>query len=718
MTRHRLLGRFANGNILLAEGELVTVVEAEAGPGMGPSQPIQAGPHHLMVKTRHGRRVRLPLALLSPDPVPFQCPLCPHPPSASHREHVTHLIDRHLRLHLLGGLDLTRGQPACPFPSCHALAWPLVDALLYHYASHHSVLEKVLMYEAELAATHLRAELQVREDILDGLVTENVALKTRFKTRLENLSSSREVQIWQAREGGGGTCRCKELEAEVAELHRQLEEAREEQADTPTNSPKVSSSNDIVVSLSNVRSYEDQLEQEIQEVARCIEFSKIEVADHDEAKEKEKEWMKRREELEQEVAAAQCTSRGVTEENAVLRAREARTSADLARFEGSLAELAAEKAGLEQEHRRLQEAVEAKEEQDKVERERLLEEVRRVKAEVKVSRIAKEEVESKLAREVVVGRQVVAARDTAQAACRATSTENTAAAAAIRRINIQIKSQVKETSLTTGDLASTRLARKEAKVLKLKQEQLATLAKVQVEKDTAQKQVVKLREELGKVKEAKRRTGDDYASKSTDLSGELASSKERVEFYISQCSEFETQGTRWREEVQVLRRVVEEVTREKEEREEELRASQAKVEKPGAEREGQGLLEEMARREEALDAELRRKDWEIANYQRTLESALRLGLGPAGTYTGQEAGGQALDLRLVPREEAMVKVEDRPAGTKRRHGDSASSQGEQPPEEREPSSPSAADTSWSSTSTSPLGAQPPLKVIIKEEPFD
>lgn len=60
----------------------------------------------------------------------------------------------------------------------------------------------------------------------------------------------------------------------------------------------------------------------------------------------------------------------------------------------------------------------------------------------------------------------------------------------------------------------------------------------------------------------------------------------------------------------------------------------------------------------------------------------------------------------------------RPAGTKRRHGDSASSQGEQPPEEREPSSPSAADTSWSSTSTSPLGAPPPLKVIIKEEPFD
>ena len=79
----------------------------------------------------------------------------------------------------MSGLDMSRKQPACPFPSCAGMSWPIVDNLLYHYASHHNVLEKILMFEAEVVITDLRNKLSGKEGIVEELIKENEELKLK-----------------------------------------------------------------------------------------------------------------------------------------------------------------------------------------------------------------------------------------------------------------------------------------------------------------------------------------------------------------------------------------------------------------------------------------------------------------------------------------------------------------------------------------------------------
>ena len=55
---------------------------------------------------------------------------------------------------------------------CLGMAWPIVDNLLFHYASHHNVLEKVVMYESEVAATNLREVIKGKENTIEDLVKE------------------------------------------------------------------------------------------------------------------------------------------------------------------------------------------------------------------------------------------------------------------------------------------------------------------------------------------------------------------------------------------------------------------------------------------------------------------------------------------------------------------------------------------------------------------
>ena len=54
-----------------------------------------------------------------------------------------------------------------------------MDNLLFHYASHHNVLEKVVMYETEVAAQELRAKLRNKEDIVESLAKELEDLRSR-----------------------------------------------------------------------------------------------------------------------------------------------------------------------------------------------------------------------------------------------------------------------------------------------------------------------------------------------------------------------------------------------------------------------------------------------------------------------------------------------------------------------------------------------------------
>jgi len=180
MTRHALTENFDNRDVALGKGELVIILENERsgdrGFGVGDRYhgglERVGGYHHVMVKTRHGRKVRIPRHILSKEIVVFKCQLCFHPPISTYREYVDHMIDKHLRVQLLKGLDMTKKQPTCPFPSCHGMAWPIVDNLLFHYASHHNVLEKVVMYESEVAATDLREVIKGKENTIEDLVKE------------------------------------------------------------------------------------------------------------------------------------------------------------------------------------------------------------------------------------------------------------------------------------------------------------------------------------------------------------------------------------------------------------------------------------------------------------------------------------------------------------------------------------------------------------------
>ena len=62
--------------------------------------------------------------------------------------------------------------------------------------------------------------------------------------------------------------RCCKLESENKELHAEIAELRErldkvKLLDTPTTSPTVTSSQEVVVSLANVRSYEDRDSEDV-----------------------------------------------------------------------------------------------------------------------------------------------------------------------------------------------------------------------------------------------------------------------------------------------------------------------------------------------------------------------------------------------------------------------------------------------------------------------
>eukprot|EP00088_Acartia_fossae_P020582 TRINITY_DN2212_c0_g1_i4.p1 TRINITY_DN2212_c0_g1~~TRINITY_DN2212_c0_g1_i4.p1 ORF type:complete len:709 (-),score=264.57 TRINITY_DN2212_c0_g1_i4:539-2665(-) len=70
------------------------------------------------------------------------------------------------------GLDYSSGKsgmPRCPFPVCNGTAWASLEALLMHYASHHHVLEKLMMYESELQCIKYRSIIDDNEDEINHL---------------------------------------------------------------------------------------------------------------------------------------------------------------------------------------------------------------------------------------------------------------------------------------------------------------------------------------------------------------------------------------------------------------------------------------------------------------------------------------------------------------------------------------------------------------------
>ena len=90
-------------------------------------------------------------------------------------------LKQKFRLQLLGGLDLSRSQPSCPFPSCVTTSWPIVDNLLLHYATDHHVIEKIMFCETESIIRELRKELATKDEIMESLLADNAKLGEKVR---------------------------------------------------------------------------------------------------------------------------------------------------------------------------------------------------------------------------------------------------------------------------------------------------------------------------------------------------------------------------------------------------------------------------------------------------------------------------------------------------------------------------------------------------------
>ena len=103
-----------------------------------------------------------------------------------------------------------------------------MDNLLFHYASHHNVLEKVVMYETEVAAQELRAKLRNKEDIVESLAKELEDLRSRKSSSYSHYSHahtsssssglSRDKRDSDVKDDIQGKGRCNQLTAYCAAL--------------------------------------------------------------------------------------------------------------------------------------------------------------------------------------------------------------------------------------------------------------------------------------------------------------------------------------------------------------------------------------------------------------------------------------------------------------------------------------------------------------------
>merc|ERR1719370_2661128 len=179
---------------------------------------------------------------------------------------------------------------------------------------------------------------------MESLLADNAKLEEKVKTSAESVGVGvgRDLQALRQR--------CYKLESENKELHAEVAELREKLdkvkiLDTPTTSPTVTSSQEVVVSLANVRSYEDRdFEDMTTETGRRkVEDVRAEVG----------QLVKQNAKLSMEIAEKEALLKSskkiiqrMTEETVALKKRGENTSRDLLEFEKSLSELAAENQGL------------------------------------------------------------------------------------------------------------------------------------------------------------------------------------------------------------------------------------------------------------------------------------------------------------------------------------------------------------------------------------
>merc|ERR1719233_491262 len=201
------------------------------------------------------------------------------------------MIDKHLRGQLLKGLDMTKKQPTCPFPSCHGMAWPIVDNLLFHYASHHNVLEKVVMYESEIAATALREVIKGKENTIEDLVKEigDVKNAESGKPSEKRIAEMRGVIEQMIKDMAGlkekivsKNTMIKSLKDELSEARRSIKSCEERYEDVVKFNLSIqnelkNAQNERKIVTVDVPVQGDVVETKTNEISSCREMSELQV---------------------------------------------------------------------------------------------------------------------------------------------------------------------------------------------------------------------------------------------------------------------------------------------------------------------------------------------------------------------------------------------------------------------------------------------------------
>ena len=423
---------------------------------------------------------------------------------------------------------------------------------------------------------------------------------------------------------------------------------------TPTTSPDVTSTEEVVVNLANVRSYEDG-ELKDEETADGALQQKAE-----DMKREVEEVRKQNAKLNVEIAEKQALVvsskkiiKAMTEETAALKEREEQTSRDLLEFEKSLSELASEKEKLVVKLIEAEQSSNFKESEDQISKEmvNLKQENQRL-----LEQVEKDAEKMATYQEHLKGRKEMKRMDEI----------SMQASEAKKDLERKYNSVMEEYSESIAELKVLRgiLDAGGGEMLEMKRELTSvkkTLALRCSEMESKEGVVKRLNLELKKhaVKKEEQAHKDQEEGQFTQVSealkveiGQLEKSceegeslKEKEEFYISQCRQYEA-------EVKVLQEKMKETAKLFQAKNEQLvhckdqegtfiqEIKKLKAMIHGEER----TLQKLEKAEEIVERQRRRlqlKDQEILGYQRKLELAL---------FVPQMGGafpqGEAWDLSL------------------------------------------------------------------------
>ena len=461
--------------------------------------------------------------------------------------------------------------------------------------------------------------------------------------------------------------RCRELEREREELQKEVTELREQMGkvkflDTPTTSPDVTSTEEVVVNLANVRSYEDG-ELEDEETAEVLKEKA------EEMKKEVEEVRKQNYKLNREIAEKQAlvesskkVIQAMTEETAALKERERLTSRDLLEFEKSLSELASEKENLVEKLTEARETSNSKESEErnsqeieslKQENQHLLEQVEKDAEKLVAYQEqlkGRKEIKTKVVKVQEILKQVSEAKKDLEMKYDGVMEEYLEAIAELKVLRGILDSGGGDILEMKWELASVK----------------RTLAQRCSEMESKEGVVRRLNLELKKhaVKKEEEQLPKEQEGQPNHISGTLdlkiaeleksceegVSLKEKVDFYINQCKQYEGEAKVLQEDMKETARLIQNQEEQLVFYKDQEGSYIQEIKKLKAMIQGEeSLLSKLEKAEEILEGQRRRlhmKDQEILEYQRKLELALfvpQMGGALVGAAFPQ---GEAWDLSL------------------------------------------------------------------------